>query len=68
MPEAVQTIRNALFERFGERFDVDPALPGLDELARIAARRVHRRYLARDVAPELSAFAVRLRAQRAVEK
>jgi FMN reductase [NAD(P)H] len=53
MSEAVQTIRNALYERFGERFDVDPALPGLDELARIAARRVHRRYLARDVAPEL---------------
>jgi FMN reductase [NAD(P)H] len=53
MSEAVQTIRNALFERFGERFDVEPALPGLDELARIAARRVHRRYLARDVAPDL---------------
>jgi nitroreductase len=53
MSEAVQMIRNALFERFGERFEVDPALPGLDELARISARRVHRRYLKRDVAPEL---------------
>jgi nitroreductase len=53
MPEAVQTIRDALFERFGERFEIDPALPGLDELARISARRVHRRYLKRDVAPEL---------------
>jgi hypothetical protein len=28
MSEAVQTIRNALFERFGERFEIDPALPG----------------------------------------
>jgi nitroreductase/FMN reductase [NAD(P)H] len=53
MSEAVQTIRNALFERFGDHFDVDPALPGLDELARLSARRVQRRYLKRDVAPEL---------------
>jgi FMN reductase [NAD(P)H] len=53
MSEVVQTIRNALFERFGERFDIDSALPGLDELARMAARSVHRRYLAHDVAPEL---------------
>lgn len=53
MSEAVQTIRNALFERFGDRFDVDPAVPGIDELARMAARRVHRRYVARDVPPDL---------------
>lgn len=53
MSEATQTIRNALFERFGERFEVDENLPGLDELARLSSRRVHRRYLARDVAPEL---------------
>jgi nitroreductase len=53
MSEAVQTIEKALFERFGERFEVDPVLPGLDELARISAHRTHRRYLARDVAPEL---------------
>ena len=44
MSDAAQTIENALFERFGERFDVDPALPGLDELARLSARRVRRRY------------------------
>jgi FMN reductase [NAD(P)H] len=53
MSEAVQTIRNALFERFGERFEVDETLPGLDELARLASRRVRRHYQARDVAPEL---------------
>ena len=40
MPDAAETIQNALFERFGERIDVDASLPGLDELARIAARRV----------------------------
>jgi len=53
MSDAVDTIENALFERFGERFVVDPTLPGLDELARISARRVHRRYLPRAVAPQL---------------
>lgn len=46
-------IRNALFERFGERIEPDADLPGLDELARLAARRVHRRFLDRDVAPQL---------------
>lgn len=44
MSDAVQTIRSALFERFGECFEVDPNLPGLDELARLSARRVRRRY------------------------
>ena len=53
MPDPAQSIQAALSERFGERLDVDPALPGLDELSRIAARRVHRRYLAREVEPGL---------------
>jgi nitroreductase/FMN reductase [NAD(P)H] len=53
MPEAVDTIQNALFERFGERIAVDAGLPGLDELARIAARGVHRRFLDRDVPENL---------------
>ena len=48
-----QTIEAALFERFGEAFTVDPTLPGLDELARIAAHRTHRHYLARPVEPAL---------------
>ena len=52
MPDLAQSIQAALSERFGERLDVD-ALPGLDELARIAAHRVQRRYLAREVAPGL---------------
>jgi len=37
MPDAVKTIQNALFKRFGERITVDASLPGLDELAGIAA-------------------------------
>lgn len=53
MPDLAQSMQAALSERFGERLDVDPALPGLEELARIAAHRVQRRYLARDVAPDL---------------
>jgi len=53
MPEVAQAIEAALSERFGEHIKVDPALPGLDEMFRIAAHRVQRRYLARDVSPEL---------------
>ncbi len=53
MSEAVETIQDALFARFGERFAVDDKLSGLDELARLASRRVCRRYAARDVPPEL---------------
>ena len=48
-----QTIEAALFERFGEDFAVDPALSGLDELARMAAHRSHRHYLPRQVEPAL---------------
>ena len=50
---AGETVRNALFERFGERLAVDASLPGLDELARLAGRGVHRRYLDRDIPQEL---------------
>jgi nitroreductase/FMN reductase [NAD(P)H] len=53
MPDTVQTIETALFERFGERFSVDTALPGFDDLARLAARRVTRRFLDRDISAEL---------------
>jgi nitroreductase len=49
----VANLKEALDARFGETFEVDPALPGLEELARIAAHRVHRRYLDRPVAPGL---------------
>jgi FMN reductase [NAD(P)H] len=53
MSDVAKSVEAALAERFGERIGVNPVLPGLDELFRIAAHRVHRRYLARDVAPEL---------------
>lgn len=47
------SIEESLAERFGERLQVDPALDGLDELARIAGHRVHRDFLDRPVEPEL---------------
>ncbi|HEY7230148.1 MAG TPA: nitroreductase family protein [Pseudolabrys sp.] len=53
MPELTSLIRKVLMERFGEQFKVSDDLCGLDGLARIAAHRVHRRYLQRDVAPDL---------------
>src|SRR4030095_7974474 len=53
MPDSVSLIKEALLERFGERLEIDPDLTGLDEIARIAAHRVHRRYLARDISPQL---------------
>lgn len=53
MSETARRIETALAERFGERFVVDEDLPGLDELAQLAGRRVCRRYLTRAVAPEL---------------
>jgi nitroreductase/FMN reductase [NAD(P)H] len=53
MPDLTSFIRAALMERFGEELKVDSDLPGLDGLVRIAMHRVHRRYLARDVTPDL---------------
>ena len=53
MQDAGENIQSALFERFGERIAVDAGLPGLDELARLAARCVHRRFLDRDIPQEL---------------
>jgi nitroreductase/FMN reductase [NAD(P)H] len=49
----VKAIAAALVERFGEDIAVDPALPGLNQLAQIAGHRSHRRYLPRPIAPEL---------------
>jgi nitroreductase len=53
MSELAQSMQSALFERFGERLEIDAKLSGLDELARIAAHRVQRHYQPRDVAPGL---------------
>jgi nitroreductase/FMN reductase [NAD(P)H] len=51
--EAVKAIQNALALRFGETIAVDETLAGLDEIARIASRRVTRKYLDRAVDPSL---------------
>ena len=48
-----ESIRDALQPRFGETFAVDESTPGLDALARMASRRVHRRYLDKPVDPAL---------------
>jgi nitroreductase len=55
MPDdtGVKAIAAALSERFGEDIAIDPALPGLDELAQIAGHRSHRRFLPRPIAPDL---------------
>ena len=53
MPDLVPLIKAALFERFGERLEIDADLPGIDEIARISTHRVHRRYLGRDISPQL---------------
>ncbi len=46
-------LQAALKERFGAAPDIDPALPGLDELAHIAGHRSHRKFDGRPVAPAL---------------
>jgi nitroreductase len=53
MSDTALFMQAMLFERFGERLEIDAGLPGLDELARIAARHVQRRYQPRAVAPGL---------------
>src|SRR5947209_611976 len=55
MPDAAsaKALHDALGVRFGENLAVDDNLAGLDTLARLAARRVHRRYLDKPVEPEL---------------
>jgi len=53
MSDLFGDVETALAARFGERFHADAAPAGWAELARMAARRVCRRYEARDVAPDL---------------
>lgn len=53
MADLIPIIQTALFERFGERLEFDGELAGLDEIARISAHRVHRRYRARGIEPQL---------------
>jgi nitroreductase/FMN reductase [NAD(P)H] len=53
MPDFAEAIQSALSARFGEKFDIDPGLSGLAELASIASHRVRRRYAEREVGPDL---------------
>jgi nitroreductase/FMN reductase [NAD(P)H] len=53
MTDPANHIRDALNRRFGETLPVDANLAGLDTLARMAARRVHRRYTDKPVDPAL---------------
>ena len=53
MSDLALSIQRSMSERFGESVEVDADLPGLGELARLAARRVCRRYGDRDVPPSL---------------
>src|SRR5687768_2898593 len=47
--DSASRLSAALEQRFGAPLDVDPQLPGLDELARIAEHRSHRKYADRPV-------------------
>jgi len=51
--DITQQIEAALAERFGSAIHADPRLPGLDEFARMAGHRSHRRFADREVEPEL---------------
>src|ERR1051325_10416247 len=51
--KSAQSIRESLSRRFGETLKVNDNLTGLDELARLAGRRVQRRTTDRPVDPEL---------------
>src|SRR5258708_32749466 len=53
IPHSGKTSVDALRARFGETLPVNENLSGLDELARLAGRRVHRRYTDRAVDAEL---------------
>lgn len=46
-------LETALTERFGAAPEIDPGLPGLDELAHIAGHRSHRKFARQAVAPAL---------------
>ncbi len=52
-PTAAGQIQQALAARFGETLTVDPATAGLETLARLAARGVHRRFTDQPIAPAL---------------
>lgn len=50
---STNSIHDALNIRYGENFSIDENLDGINELANLANRRVHRQYLDREVDPDL---------------
>jgi nitroreductase len=50
---SANAIEAALHARFGDKLEIDPALPGLDELAKIAGHRSQRHFLPRAIEPDL---------------
>ena len=52
-PTATERLKTALNERFGADFSAAAALPGVEELARMAEHRSHRKFSDRVVAPDL---------------
>jgi nitroreductase len=42
--EAAERVEAALVKRFGTRFEVDPTIPGLDDLATVVEHSSHRKY------------------------
>jgi nitroreductase/FMN reductase [NAD(P)H] len=53
MADDAVALQNALRTRFGETIPIDPSLPGLSELARIARHSTHRRFGPKPIPPEL---------------
>ena len=51
--DQVSRLRRAIAERFGADVAPDPALPGLEELTRMAEHRSHRKFAGRAVEPGL---------------
>lgn len=51
--QTAKAVSEALATRFGEPLRVEPNWSGLDELARLSNRKVHRRFLDRPVDPDM---------------
>jgi len=51
--DIASSIHDALSIRFGIKIPIDDSLNGLDELASLTNRKVHRKYQDRDIEPEL---------------
>jgi nitroreductase len=53
LEKATAALKKTLLERFGEELEISPDISSLDELARIANHRSHRRFSSRLISPEI---------------